>query len=73
MLSQNTDNDSLVTVTPQKHYFLNSDYLPINHQWGVWSSYTQKVKPLYHLNLACTIAPKKIMIKNQYQIGLVVD
>jgi len=66
---KNKKCDSVVTVTPMKHYFLNADFIPINHQWGAWHSYSQGMKPLFQMNLACIMASKKIMIQNQYQIG----
>ncbi|MFB8831493.1 cytidylyltransferase domain-containing protein [Azotobacter sp. CWF10] len=68
-LEQNTANDSVVTVTPLTHYFLNSDLMPINHQWGPWHSYSQGMKPIYQMNLACLLAQKATIIRNQYQIG----
>jgi N-acylneuraminate cytidylyltransferase len=68
-LYANVENDSIFTITPFKHYFLNADYIPINHQWGPWHAYSQGMRPLYQMNLACLIAKKETMIRNQYQIG----
>lgn len=68
-LEKRPDKDSVVTVTPLKHYFLNADYIPINHQWGPWHSYSQGMRPIYQMNLACLLAKKSTMIANQYQIG----
>lgn len=55
------DANSIVTVTQLKHYYLDDRYLPINHQWGVWHAYSQKIHPIYQLNLACIISQKKEM------------
>lgn len=65
----NSSHDSAVTVTKLSHYYLNSDFIPINHQWGPWHSYSQGIKPIYHLNLACFITQKIQIIQNQYLIG----
>ncbi|NUQ81818.1 MAG: capsular biosynthesis protein [Bacteroidetes bacterium] len=63
------EKDSLLTVTRLKHFYLNADYIPINHQWGVWHSYSQGIRPIFHMNLAFFISPKSMMMDNQYQIG----
>lgn len=68
-LENNPDQDSAVTVTKLTHYYLNSDFIPINHKWGPWHTYSQGTKPIYHLNLACFLTTKKQIIKNQYLIG----
>jgi CMP-N-acetylneuraminic acid synthetase len=68
-LESDSVHDSLVTVTPVNHYFLNADHIPINHQWGAWHSYSQGMRPLYQMNLACIVAQKNTMIRNQYLIG----
>jgi CMP-N-acetylneuraminic acid synthetase len=68
-LKNNSQHDSVVTVTPLKHYFLNADYLPINHQWGPWHTYSQGMRPVYQLNVACMLAKKATIIRNQYLIG----
>lgn len=61
--------NSIATATPLKHYYLDDRYLPINHQWGVWHTYSQKLHPIYQLNLACIISQKKEMKFCSYQIG----
>lgn len=61
--------NSIATVTPLKHYYLDDSYLPINHQWGVWIAYSQKLHPIYQLNLACIISQKKEMKHCSYHIG----
>ena len=68
-LDNNSDNDSLITVTPLSHYYLGPDYIPINHQWGPWHRYSQGMRPIYHFNLACMVAPKSTIIRNQYLVG----
>jgi len=62
-------HNSIATVTPLKHYYLNDKYIPINHQWGVWHAYSQNVSPLYQLNLACILSQKLEMKRCLYQIG----
>lgn len=61
--------DSVVTVTPLKHYYLGSDFIPINHQWGPWHAYSQGMKPIYQLNLALMGAMRSAMVRNRYLIG----
>lgn len=68
-LEKKADHDSVVTVTPLNHYFLNADFIPINHQWGPWHAYSQGMRPIYQMNLACILAQKALMIRNRYQIG----
>lgn len=69
-LIENTEGaDSVMTVTRLQHYFLNSDFVPINYQWGPWHSYTQKIKPLYQTNCAYLGATKRSMIQNRFPIG----
>ena len=69
VLGNNERFDSLMTVTELKHYFLNSDKLPMNFQYGVWASYSQKTRPIYQMNCALWLAKKKSMIQNRFQIG----
>lgn len=66
-LSEGTN--SIATVTPLKHYYLNDHFIPLNHRWGVWHAYSQAIPPIHQLNLACIIAQKKEMKFCQYQIG----
>ena len=61
--------NSIATVTPLKHYYLNDHFVPLTHRWGVWHAYSQKIPPIYQLNLACIVSQKKEMKFCQYQIG----
>lgn len=61
--------NSITTVTPLKHYYLNDNFIPLNHRWGAWHAYSQHIPPVYQLNLACTLAQKKEMLFCHYQIG----
>ncbi|WP_217127068.1 cytidylyltransferase domain-containing protein [Hydrogenophilus thiooxidans] len=61
--------NSITTVTSLRHYYLNDHFTPLNHCWGVWHSYSQKISAIYQLNLACTISQKKEMKFCSYQIG----
>lgn len=61
--------DSITTVTPFKHFMLNGDYIPINHIWGPWHLASQSIKPVFQMNLACSISRKRTMIENGYIIG----
>lgn len=61
--------NSIATVTPLKHYYLNDHFIPLNHRWGVWHAYSQKIPPIYQLNLACIVAKKGEMKFCQYLIG----
>lgn len=61
--------NSIATVTPLKHYYLNDHFIPLNHRWGVWHAYSQKIPPIYQLNLACIVSQKKEMQFCQYLIG----
>ena len=61
--------NSIATVTPLRHYYLDDRYLPLNHQWGVWHAYSQKIHPIYQLNLACISSQKSEMKRCFYQIG----
>lgn len=63
------DFDSVMTVTKLQHYFLNPDRIPLNFQFGVWASYSQKIKPIYQMNCALWLAKKGDMIRNRFQIG----
>lgn len=69
ILQESPEYDSLTTVTKQQHYYLGPDLLPINFQFGVWLSSSQKLRPLYHVNCALWIAPKGLMLANRFQIG----
>lgn len=69
MLDFNSAIDSVMTVTRLQHYFLNSDRLPLNFQYGVWASYSQKLQPIYQMNCALWLAKKGAMIQNRFQIG----
>lgn len=68
-LSEQSLHDSLMTVTPLKHYFLGADFIPLNFQFGVWASYSQKLKPIYQMNCALWLAPKGKMLANRFQTG----
>jgi CMP-N-acetylneuraminic acid synthetase len=61
--------NSIATVTPLKHYYLNDHFIPLNHRWGVWHAYSQALPPIHQLNLACIVSQKKEMKFCQYQIG----
>jgi N-acylneuraminate cytidylyltransferase len=61
--------NSIATVTPLRHYYLNDYYIPLNHRWGAWHTYSQKIPPIYQLNLACITAQKGEMKFCRYQIG----
>lgn len=61
--------NSVATVTPLKHYYLNDHFIPLNHRWGVWHAYSQAIPPIHQLNLACIVSQKKEMKFCQYQIG----
>jgi len=69
MLESNAECDSVMTVTRLQHFFLNADHLPLNFQYGVWASYTQKLKPIFQMNCALWLAKKGAMIQNRFQIG----
>ena len=69
ILDENPEYDSVMTVTPMKHYFLNADKLPMNFQYGVWASYSQNIRAIYQMNCALWLAKKKSMIQNRFQIG----
>ncbi len=69
VLTNSDAYDSVMTVTKMQHFFLNADHLPMNFQFGVWASYSQKLKPLYQMNCALWIAKKGTMIQNRFQIG----
>jgi len=69
VLREQSDYDSLTTVTKQQHYFLGPDLLPLNFQFGVWLSSSQRIRPLYHVNCALWLAPKNLMLANRFQIG----
>lgn len=66
---RNSSGDSLMTVTRIQHYLLNSDFLPLNFQFGVWASYSQCLKPVYQMNCALWLATKGKMIRNRFQTG----
>ena len=68
-LSAHDESDSVTTVTAYRHFMLNSDYIPINHVWGPWHAASQNIKPVYQMNLACSLATKKTMVDNGYIIG----
>lgn len=68
-LKGQSEFDSVATVTPYKHFFLNPDHIPINFRIGPWHAYTQNTKPLYLLNFAAFLARKSTMIKNRYVFG----
>ena len=69
LVKNNQEHDSLLTVTRLQHYFLNADYIPMNFQYGVWASYSQKIKPIYQMNCALWLATKGAMLQNRFQIG----
>lgn len=69
LLQNNTEHDSVVTVTKLQHYFLGPDLLPLNFQFGVWLNASQTLKPLYQMNCALWLAPKRLMLANRFQIG----
>lgn len=68
-LKNEPEYDSVATVTPYKHFFLNADYIPINFRIGPWHAYTQNTKPIYLLNFAAFLARKRTMLKNRYVFG----
>lgn len=68
-LREQTNHDSLMTVTKFQHYFLGPDLLPLNFQFGVWASFSQKLRPLYQMNCALWLAPKRLMLANRFQTG----
>ncbi|WP_188396535.1 acylneuraminate cytidylyltransferase family protein [Oxalicibacterium flavum] len=68
-LSDQSEHDSLMTVTRFQHYFLGPDMLPLNFQFGVWASFSQKLRPLYQMNCALWLASKKSMLINRFQTG----
>ena len=61
--------DSVISVTREQQFFLNSDFLPINYQWGAWHPYSQNLKPLYVHNGAISLARKGDIVRNRYLIG----
>lgn len=61
--------NSAVTVTPLKHYYLDSKFNPLNHRWGMWHTYSQSISPIYQLNLASIISIKNDMKMCKYLIG----
>jgi CMP-N-acetylneuraminic acid synthetase len=61
--------NSIATVTPLKHYYLDERFFPINHLWGVWATYSQSLPILYQLNHACTVSQKREMKFANFQIG----
>lgn len=69
MIEASPEVDSVMTVTRLQHYFLNADHLPLNFQYGVWASYTQKLKPIFQMNCALWLAKKSTMIQNRFQVG----
>lgn len=69
LLQQNDSNDSLMSVTKLQHFFLGPDLLPLNFQFGVWASFSQKLRPLYQMNCALWLAPKRLMLANRFQTG----
>jgi len=69
ILFESNEYDSVMTVTKLQHFFLNADCLPVNFQFGVWASYSQKLKPLYQMNCALWVAKKGAMIRNRFQVG----
>lgn len=69
MIETDPEIDSVMTVTRLQHYFLNSDHLPLNFQYGVWASYSQKLKPIFQMNCALWLAKKGAMIQNRFQLG----
>lgn len=69
VLKEQPEHDSLMTVTKLQHYFLGPDLLPLNFQFGVWASFSQKLRPLYQMNCALWLAPKRLMLANRFQIG----
>lgn len=68
-LAENSEYDSLMTVTRMQHYFLGPDLLPLNFQFGVWASFSQKLRPIYQMNCALWLAPKALMMANRFQTG----
>lgn len=68
-LGEQTEHDSLMTVTRLQHYFLGPDHLPLNFQFGVWANFSQKLRPLYQMNCALWLARKGSMIANRFQVG----
>ena len=61
--------NSIATLTPLKHYYLDDRYLPINHQWGPWAAYSQRLPLIYQLNMACHVAQKKEMKLCGFHLG----
>lgn len=61
--------NSIATVTPLKHYYLDEHYIPFNHQWGRWASYSQKLPFIYQLNMACNIATRSEMEACSFHVG----
>lgn len=61
--------NSIATLTPLKHYYMDDRYLPINHQWGPWAAYSQRLPFIYQLNMACNVAQKKEMKLCGFHVG----
>jgi CMP-N-acetylneuraminic acid synthetase len=62
--------DSLVTVTKFQHYYLDSNYLPINYQWGYWHQPSTSIKPLFQVNSALFMQSKLNYLNYGYQVGI---
>jgi len=61
--------NNLISVEEVHEFFVDSAARPLNHQWGVWHSRSQDLKPLYKMTNAIFIAKKEDMIKWRYMIG----
>lgn len=61
--------NSIATVTPLKHYYLNDHYIPLNHQWGRWAAYSQKLPYIHQLNMACNLATRSEMKACGFHVG----
>lgn len=61
--------NSVATLTPLKHYYLNDQFIPLNHQWGRWAAYSQKLPFIYQLNMACNVATKAEMKSCGFHVG----
>lgn len=61
--------NSIAAVTPLKHYYLDDKYIPLNHQWGRWAAYSQKLPFIHQLNMACNVATLSDMKACGFHVG----
>ncbi len=61
--------DSIVAVNKFRGFLLNSNFDPVNYQFGQWHKYSQHLSKYYSVNGACFCLRKETIDKMKYLIG----